>query len=84
MVSQEPAKLSYLLWVVWVRIPVSPPKVPRMGRKGLNERLKRPLLSPNYGGLTRPAVSLVLKTSGARDGMGIDTSALRHIYLIYG
>ena len=50
-----------------------------MGRKGLNERLKRPLLSPNYGGLTRPAVSLVLKTSGARDGMGIDTSALRHI-----
>ena len=32
-----------------------------------------------YGGLTRPAVSLVLKTSGARDGMGIDTSALRHI-----
>ena len=25
MVSQEPAKLSYLLWVVWVRIPVSPP-----------------------------------------------------------
>ena len=50
-----------------------------MGRKGLNERLKRPLLSPNYGGLTRPAVSLVLTTSGARDGMGIDTSALRHI-----
>ena len=48
-----------------------------MGRKGLNERLKRPLLSPNYGGLTHPAVSLVLKTSGARDGMGIDTSALR-------
>ena len=29
------------------------------------------------GGLTRPAVSLVLKTRGARDGMGIDTSALR-------
>ena len=25
MVSQEPAKLSYLLWVVWVQIPVSPP-----------------------------------------------------------
>ena len=25
MVSQEPAKLSYLLWVVWARIPVSPP-----------------------------------------------------------
>ena len=25
MVSQEPAKLSYLLWIVWVRIPVSPP-----------------------------------------------------------
>ena len=50
-----------------------------MERKGLDERLKRPLLSPNYGGLTRPAVSLVLKTSGARDGMGIGTSALRHI-----
>jgi hypothetical protein len=29
------------------------------------------------GGLTHPAVSLVLKTRGARDGMGIDTSALR-------
>ena len=25
MVSQEPAKLSYLLLIVWVRIPVSPP-----------------------------------------------------------
>ena len=30
------------------------------------------------GGLTRPAVSLVLKTSGPVKGMGIDTSAFRH------
>ena len=36
-----------------------------------------PGVSAKFGGLTHPAVSLVLKTSGARDGMGIDTSALR-------
>ena len=32
-----------------------------------------------YGELIRTAPNLVLKTSGARDGMGIDTSALRGI-----
>lgn len=31
-----------------------------------------------YGGLTCTAASTVLKTVGARDRMGIDTSALRH------
>ena len=45
-----------------------------MGSLGSN-----PGVSAKFGGLTHPAVSLVLKTSGARDGMGIDTSALRHI-----
>lgn len=30
-----------------------------------------------YGGLIRTAPNLVLKTSGTRDGMGIDTSARR-------
>ena len=34
MVSQEPAKLSYLLWVVWVRIPVSPPYAVCPGGEG--------------------------------------------------
>ena len=27
MVSQEPAKLSYVLNIVWVQVPVPPPKV---------------------------------------------------------
>jgi hypothetical protein len=31
-----------------------------------------------FGGLIAPARNLVLKTSGTRDGMGIDTSARRH------
>ena len=34
MVSQEPAKLSYLLWVVWVRVPVSPPYAVCPGGEG--------------------------------------------------
>ena len=32
MVSQEPAKLSCVLNVVWVRVPVPPPVVSSMGR----------------------------------------------------
>ena len=32
-----------------------------------------------YGGVFAPAGNLVLKTSGTRDGMGIDTSLRRQI-----
>ena len=34
MVSQKPAKLSYLSWVVWVRIPVSAPYAVCPGGEG--------------------------------------------------
>ena len=40
-----------------------------------------PLVSTKYGGGIAPAGNLVLKTSGTRDGMGIDTSLRRQIYL---
>ena len=36
-----------------------------------------PSVAAKYAQLNQTALILVLKTSGARDGMGIDTSALR-------